>query len=170
MKRYCFDTSGISNPVETLPDDIYEPIWHGVIRLIEDGSIAVTTEIYDQMHGSIQSLVGECIDRNKANMLLEIGDEDWDHSAYTAVVRAMQIRYRQYIREYIGGSKRTVDLADISIVALAKSISLPLVSMENSSGNSLKHKKIPDICALEQVEHLSFNKFLRREGIGFPKV
>lgn len=166
MKRYCFDTCGISNPVGNLPDDIYEPIWRGVIRVIEDGAIAVTTEIYDEMHGSIRGLVGECIDANRAKLLLEIGDDTWDYGAYISIVTAMQLRHHAFIREYAGG-KRTVGLADISIVALAKTLRLPVVSMESSAGNSPKRKKIPDICALEQVEHLDFNAFLRREGIGF---
>jgi hypothetical protein len=170
MKRYCFDTSGISNPVENLPDDIYEPIWHGVIRVIESGAIAVTTEIYDELHGSIRGLVGACIDANRANLLLEIDDDSWDYGAYAAIVTAMQLRHHDFIREYTGGSKRTVGLADISIVALAKTLKLPVVSMERSAGNSPKHKKIPDVCALEQVEHLDFNTFLRREKIGFPQA
>lgn len=42
MKRYCFDTSGISNPVETMPDDIFESLWLKVIAVIEAGEIAVT--------------------------------------------------------------------------------------------------------------------------------
>ena len=56
-------------------------------------------------------------------------------------------------------------LNDISIIALAKATGLPLVSMESSTGNSAKRKRIPDICDLEEVAHLTFNDFLRRAGI-----
>lgn len=168
MKRYCFDTSGLSNPVENLPDDIYQPIWFGVIRVIEAGAIAVTTEIYDEMHGSIRSLVGDCIDRNRSNMLLEIGDETWDYHAYTSVVAAMQIRQHDFISEYNRGSKRTVGLADISIIALAKALNVPVVSMEKPVRAGVTGKrKIPDVCRDEGVAHLDFNAFLRHEGIKF---
>lgn len=166
MKRYCFDMSGISNPVETLPDDIYEPIWRGVIRVIEEGAIAVTTEIYDEMHGSIRGLVGECIEANRAKLLLEIGDDSWDYGTYAAIVADMQVRQHDFISEYTGGSKKTVGLSDISIVALAKALGLPVVSMERPvSVNAKGKRKIPDVCRAEDVEHLDFNAFLRREGI-----
>lgn len=166
MKRYCFDTSGISNPAETLPDDLFEPIWRGVMGVIEEGAIAVTTEIYDEMHGSIRGLVGECIDANRAKLLLEIGDGTWDYGAYAATVTAMQLRQREFIRESTTGSPKTVGLADISIIALAKALTLPVVSMEKPIRNDSKTKrKIPDVCQIEGVEHLDFNAFLRREGI-----
>lgn len=146
MKRYCFDTSGLSNPVETLPDDIYEPIWRGVIRVIEDGAIAVTTEVYDEMYGSIRSMVGECIAANKAKLLLEIGDDTWDYGAYTSIVTAMQVRHHDFIREYATGSPKTVGLKDISIIALAKALGLPLVSMERPvSANAKAKRKIPAV-------------------------
>jgi len=61
--------------------------------------------------------------------------------------------------------KDTVGLNDMSIIALAKATGLPLVSMESSAGNSPKFKRIPDICALDQIVHLDFNSFLRQEGI-----
>ena len=29
MKKYAFDTSGISNPLESMPEDIHESLWNG---------------------------------------------------------------------------------------------------------------------------------------------
>lgn len=167
MKNYCFDTSGISNPVENLPDDIYMPIWLGVIGVIEAGAIAVTTEIYDEMSGSIHGLVGDCIGSNKANMVLEIGGKDWDSATYVAAVSAMQQSQHAFISENIGGTKKTVSKNDISIIALGKALGLPVVSMEKPvSTYTTTKRKIPDVCRIEGVEHLDFNTFLRREGIG----
>jgi hypothetical protein len=51
---------------------------------------------------------------------------------------------------------------------LAKALGLPLVSSEkktNSDQDSKKRQKIPDICAKEGVQHMSFNDLLRAEGI-----
>ena len=61
-------------------------------------------------------------------------------------------------------------LNDISIIALAKALDLPLVSMEKpASVNATARRKIPDVCRLVQVEHLTFNDFLRREGISLRR-
>lgn len=45
MKRYRVDTSGFSNPLATIPEDIYRSIWLQVTALIAAGTIGVTTEI-----------------------------------------------------------------------------------------------------------------------------
>ena len=51
MKKYAFDTSGISNPL----------IWKTFKEtILPSGIIAVTQEIYDEM-GSIQGSVGQAI-------------------------------------------------------------------------------------------------------------
>lgn len=167
MKKYCFDTSGISTPLERLPEDIYESLWFRVIEVIESGIIAVTTEIYDEMHGSFRGRIGQCIDGNRARMVLEVGDDSWDEAAYRSAVTAMQENQHDFISEYTGGSRRTVGLNDISIIALAKALTLPVVSMEASATTSTTKRKIPDVCRAEGVEHLDFNAFLRREEIRF---
>ena len=71
------------------------------------------------------------------------------------------------ISEYNGNRKGTVGLNDISIVALAMTLRLPLVSMEkpNVYQPSAKKMRIPDVCKVEGVNHLTFNEFLRAEGI-----
>ncbi len=165
MKKYCVDTSGFSNPVESLPDDIYGALWRRVIPVIEAGEIAVTTEIYDKMNGSLYSFVGACIDVNKAAMVLEIGDNSWDFTTYVSVATDLQLRHHDFISEYNHNRDGTVGLNDISIIALAKALNLPLVSMESSATGSPVRRRIPDVCLLEKIEHLTFNEFLRREGI-----
>src|SRR5580704_19617184 len=59
MKKYAFDTSGISNPLESMPEDIHESMWGNFkTKILPSGIIAVTQEIYDEM-GSIPGSVGE---------------------------------------------------------------------------------------------------------------
>jgi hypothetical protein len=60
-----------------------------------------------------------------------------------------------------------VGLKDVSIIALAKTLKLPLVHMEkpNTHQPSQKRMRIPDVCDKEGVKHLTFNEFLRAEGI-----
>ena len=99
-------------------------------------------------------------------MVMEIGDPGWDFTAYTTVVAALQVVHHDVIAEYNRNRKGTVGLNDISIIALAKALNLPVVSMERAASvNATARRKIPDVCLLEQVEHLTFNAFLRREGI-----
>lgn len=76
----------------------------------------------------------------------------------------MRTKHQSIISEYNGNRKGTVGLNDVSIVALAKSLGLPLISMESRSFQSSDKKvRIPGLCDLEGVEHLSFNDFLNKE-------
>jgi hypothetical protein len=168
MKRYCLDTSGISNPLETTPEDIHGNIWRQVREFVESGQIAVTTEIYEEL-ARLPGEIGECIRLNKPKLVLEIGDGPWDWRAYRDHLAALVTVHRPYISEYNGNNKDTVCMNDISIIALAKALDIPLVSMERAvlaPGNVSKTKRrIPDICAAESVTHLTFNEFLRIEKI-----
>jgi hypothetical protein len=167
MKRYCFDTSGISNPLESMPEDIHESAWVRIKQCIEVGMFAVTTEIFGEMT-HIMGSVGECIRNNKNSMVLEIGEGEWDWATYIAEATRMQDDYKTFISEFNNGRKGTVCLNDISIIALAKTLNLPLVSMEvfvNDRG-SMK-RRIPDICKQEGIAHMPFSGFCRQEGLKF---
>lgn len=78
----------------------------------------------------------------------------------------MRLTYKAVISEYNGNRKSTICLNDVSIIALAKTLTLPVVSMESlSTQDSNKRKRIPNVCQDEGVPHLNFNQFLRAEGI-----
>ena len=168
MKRYCFDTSGISNPLETMPEDIHKTMWAGFCVRIEAGHIAATTEIYEEMC-HIPGPVGTCIVECKKQIVVEVGENDWDWRTYIGHVQRMQVGHKNFISEFTGGSARTICLNDLTIIALAKTLGLPLVSMERlvSEEPGSRKRRIPNICNAEGVEHLAFNNFLRREGLSF---
>jgi Domain of unknown function (DUF4411) len=167
MKKYCFDTSGISNPLETMPEDIYDSVWIKVKEIVSLGHIAVTKEIHDEMC-HIPGSVGQHIKENKSVMIMEVGDTNWNWSVYVDYAKDIQENNHEFISEYNGGSPKTICLTDISIIALAKALSLPVVSMEARVVDSTaKKRRIPNICATEAVEHLTFNDFLRRENVRF---
>lgn len=166
MKRYCLDTSGITNPLHDVPEDIHSTLWNRIAKIIEAGEIAVTAEIYGELKGTIWSPIGGVIDSHSSSLVLEVAQGDWDHVTYVSEVSSMIQKYQAFISEYMPKLPNdTVGLNDMSIIALAKATRLPLISMESSAGNSPKYKRIPDICALEGIEHLDFNAFLRREGV-----
>jgi hypothetical protein len=167
MKAYCLDTSGISSPLEFMPEDIHLSIWAGVAALIAAGTFAVTVEIYDELT-HLPGPIGDCIKANQDNLQLEIEEESWDWKTYLGHYEEMNIKYENVISEYNENRKNTVGLKDLTIIALAKTLNLPVISSEkklNTVQDSVKRQKIPDICDKEGVVHMSFNDLLRTEGI-----
>jgi hypothetical protein len=167
MKAYCLDMSGVSTPLEFMPEDIHPSIWSGVADLVTAGKFAVTAEIYEELC-HLPGPFGECIKANEESLQLEIEEESWDWKTYVAHYEEMKTKYASVISEYNGNRKNTVGLKDLTIIALAKTLKLPVVSSEkrlNSMQDSEKRQKIPDICDKEGVVHMSFNDLLRAEGI-----
>ena len=166
MKVYCLDTSGFSTPHVQLPEEVevYRPVWDCVIAAIESGKIGVTAEIYKEMC-HITGDVGDCIRASRAKLLMEVDDPEWDGTGYIAHYNRMRKAHHEWIADYTMKSPgKTICLRDLTAVALAKSLKLPLISSESSAKESPKHKRIPDICTLENVVAYSFNDFLKIEG------
>lgn len=162
-KRYCLDTSGLSNPLDSMPEDIpfYRPIWEIIQNKIRSGLFAVNTEIYEELC-RLPGNIGTCINSNKDNLVLEIGG-GWNWNRYLEIFEEMRERHRGVISEYNGNIKRTVGINDVSIVALAKCLQLPLISMESASyQNTDKRVRIPGLCRLETVDHWTFNDLLTK--------
>lgn len=166
MPKYCVDTSGLSHPYEEIPEDIHETLWKRVRDTIAAGHVAVTQEIFDEIV-HIQGGLGDYLKQRKALILYEIQKGNWNWQEYVKHATRMQVDHKEYIREFCGGSPKTVCLNDISIVALAKTLRLPVLSMEKRVEKNAKKRHIPDICDAEGVPHLSFNDFCRKEGFKF---
>lgn len=151
-----------------MPTDIHETMWNAIKDFILEENIAINSEILDEMK-LIDGGFGGFIDENSEVVLLEVGNGDWPWDDYVDHVSRMQVDHAQWISEYLGNKKDTIGLKDISIIALAKALGLPLVSMESFVVEDPKSKKrrIPNICIVEDVEHLTFNEFCRREGLKF---
>ncbi|MGX9442358.1 DUF4411 family protein [Nitrobacteraceae bacterium UC4446_H13] len=150
-----------------MPEDIHKTMWKGFRERVENDMIAATTEIHDEMC-HIPGDVGGCLIASKSAIILEVG-EDWDWQTYLAHAQRMQVDHKDFISEFTGGSAKTICLNDLTIIALAKTLGLPVVSMERlvSEDPGTKKRRIPNICKAENVEHLGFNDFLRREKLTF---
>ena len=165
MKRYCMDTSGFSNPLEGMPQDIHVRFWRTIMDKIGAGELAVTYEIYEELL-HLPGDMGKCIEQNKDNLLLEVGQDGWDWNHYIARSTELSLKYQAHISENLNNLKNTVGINDMSIIALSKSLGLPIISMEKRTNmTSPIRRHIPDICDLESIRHLDFNDFLRLEGI-----
>ena len=145
-----------------MPEDIYDSIWEAVCERIVDGVFAVNTEIYEEML-HIRGNLGKCLKDSKGPLLLEIGNAGWDWETYIQHNTRMNKVHEQFIQEACGLTG-TVGRADISIIAMAKTLKLPLIASETAIVSPVR-KKIPNICKEEGVDHMTFNDFLRNEGI-----
>jgi Domain of unknown function (DUF4411) len=166
MPKYCVDTSGLSHPYEEIPEDIHPSLWKRVRGTIAAGHVAVTEEIFDEIT-KIRGGLGDYLDKKKALILHEVTKGDWNWQQYLKHANNMELAYKPYIREFCGGSAKTICISDISIIALAKTLKLPVLSMEKPVDKNSKKRHIPDICAAESITHVSFNEFCRKEGFKF---
>ena len=72
MKRFCLGTSGVSNPLNAMPFDLYEGIWVQVFAAVEAGAFAVTPEIYGELI-RLKDEVGDCFRENPQQLILDVG-------------------------------------------------------------------------------------------------
>ena len=164
--RYCLDTSGISNPLVSMPEDCFGGLWDKVKGLVASGAFCCNAEIAEQ-YEHIEGSVGECLIEHMPNMLFEVGVGEWDWSGYLQHVNRMTVEYHAYISDYHHNRRNTIDLKDLSIVALAKTLGLPVVSMEGFDGGqtSATKMRIPRLCICEAVQHFTFIELLRKEEL-----
>jgi Domain of unknown function (DUF4411) len=164
--KYCLDTSGVSNPFTELPEDIHVSLWASVRQRISDGVFCWNAEIAKEL-SHITGALGDCLQGCNGVSCLEIGAGTWPWQEYLKTLEGFRTDYKDYISEYNANRADTVGVTDVSIVALAKTMKLPVVSMEkpNLHQPSLKRMRIPELCTRVKVDHLTFNQFLRAEGI-----
>jgi hypothetical protein len=104
MKAYCLDMSGVSTPLEFMPEDIHPSIWSGVADLVTAGKFAVTAEIYEELC-HLPGPFGECIKANEESLQLEIEEESWDWKTYVAHYEEMKTKYASVISDITATEK-----------------------------------------------------------------
>lgn len=165
MPKYCLDMSGLSNPAVTMPQDIHVSLWSAVEALITAGVFATTTEVYGELT-HIPAPMGDCIVKHQQTLVYEVGNDAWNWKSYLSHTTRMQSQYAEFISERNNNREHTVNLNDLSVIALGKTLSLPVISMEARRGlNAKSRRAIPDICDAEKIEHMTFSELLRAEGI-----
>lgn len=149
-----------------MPEDIHKTLWPSVISRIEAEIFCWNVEIATEM-SSIEGAVGAALKVCNGSCCLEVGKGDWDWGAYVKTNNSWRDDYKQYISEYNGNRKNTIGLNDLSIVALAHTLGLPMVSMESPNLGQPSNSKlrIPDLCSLVNVDHYNFTQLCREEGI-----
>lgn len=144
---------------------MFGPMWSSLEAFVRDGHVATTTELYDEMR-HITGAFGTCIHECKKDLVMEVDDPTWDGLLYIREYDRMRQEHAAFISEYTHmNSKQTISLNDLTIIALAKTLKLPVVSAESSAAPSPTKRRIPDMCLMENVIHRTFVEFLRDEGL-----
>lgn len=166
MPRYCLDTSGITNPLLDMPPDVHVTLWHEIMRLIQEGVFCWNMEIWIELSPSVSGEIGECLALSNELVCFEVGIGDWPWQKYLKNVELIRAKYKDYISEYNGNRKGTISLNDCSIVCLAKTLDLPVMSMEKPNRQpSKKRIRIPELCEREGIMHYDLTELLRAEDI-----
>lgn len=164
--KYCLDTSGFSNPLMEMPEDIHKTLWPSVIVRVKAEIFCWNVEIANEM-ASIKGSIGTALNECNGSCCFEVGKGSWNWAAYVETNNNWRKQFFDFISEYHGNRKNTIGLNDLSIVALAHTLGLPVVSMESPNlGQPSKTKlRIPDLCKAVNVEHFNFTQLCRKEGI-----
>ena len=129
--------------------------------------MAVTPEIFEEMiliDGGLGDFIASC----KDTIVFEVGADHWDWQTYIKHVQRMQPYYEPYISEFNGGTKKTIGINNLSIIALAKTLDVPVLNMESKVvGDSPNKRRIPNICEEEGILPVTINEFLRLENLRF---
>lgn len=104
MQRYCLDTSGLSNPLENMPEDIHGSLWQQICDRVKAGQFVCNTEIMEELK-SIPGQVGACLVECCGHICLEIGDDAWPWQVYVEHVERMRVQHEAVISEYNGNQK-----------------------------------------------------------------
>ncbi len=151
-----------------MPPDIHKSMWASIVGLIKGGIIAVTPEIYSELLRFDFPMASNFIADHEKELLLDFETSSWEWSSYVSHLASMLEKYHDYLSENQRFSRKTVCENDLTTIALAKSMNLPLVSMESKiDPKAILKLHIPDVCEREHVEHLWLNDFLRKEKLSF---
>jgi len=148
---YSIDTSALVNPWGKLyQPDLIPSIWEHVGRLIEDGTVQLSIEVYNEIERQSDDLHDWC--KNYRGHFVDLTDEVQAH-----------------VIEILGAHPRLVGAgdkgkADPFVIALACTYG-PLLTVVTEEGvGKVSNPKIPFVCRELGVPCCNFNRFLRDTG------
>ncbi|MHA1770211.1 MAG: DUF4411 family protein [Candidatus Thorarchaeota archaeon] len=148
--KYSFDTSGFINPFRRYyVPDVFPQLWDMINRLIEDGTIVASKEVFIELGVKDDDLLHFV--SNRPSLFIELDD------IQQAIVGEIVNSYKKLV-----DPNSTKNNADPYVIALAEVFNLTVVSYERP-GNQ-EHPKIPYVCQQRGVKHINFIEFLRDEG------
>jgi hypothetical protein len=149
-----------------MPEDIHRTLWLNVVLKVQSQIFCWNEEIASEL-ASIRGPVGDALNSCNGSCCYEVGKGSWNWAGYVSTNNAWRKQFQQFISEYNGNRKNTIGLNDLSIVALAHTLRLPVISMEsqNLGQPSLTKMRIPDLCKAVGIQHYNFTQLCRKESI-----
>lgn len=148
--KYSIDTSAIYDGWVRYPYDIFSPLWAKIEALIDQGELAATCEVLDEIQRRDEHLYAWAKSHKK--MFIALDNE-------------VQIAARKILNDH----QRLVDtikgrsMVDPWIIALAKVNKCAVVTHERLSTKP-DHVRIPNVCAALDIRYLTFLEMIREEG------
>lgn len=152
---YCCDTSSLIHAWRrAYPPKNFGSFWAKLDELIEDRRLVSSIEVLNELEKKDDDVSKWAKDRRKA--FLEIDEDVQD-----AMVWVMG-KYPRLVDTVKGKSG-----ADPFVIALALSHSPHLVVIHQEAGGSLNSPKIPYVCDMEKVQHVSLLGLIEQEEWSF---
>ena len=145
--KYIFDSSIFITLQRRYPPDVYESLWEIIDKLIKEGIVVSSEEVFDEIKIGNDVLV-EWAKKNKYAFIQS------DEKIQNTVKQILKNNEKLVL-----GSKKT-NGADPFVVALAIINSCKVVTEETKNGED-NPPKIPNVCNSYGVKYLSFVDFLR---------
>lgn len=147
--EYVFDSNVFINLQRNQPRDldVYRPVWDKIGKLMDEGLIISSQEVYEEIANRKDELYDWIKERKKCFIPSEI---------------PIQKRVKEILSSHSGlvlGGKKNNN-ADPFVIALAMEKNCVVVTEEKKNGN-LSSPKIPDVCEYYKIECINFIEFLR---------
>ena len=150
---YVFDSNIFVDLQRRQPIDLYPSVWEKISRLMDDGVIISSHEVYEEIQAGSDDLAEWVKLREKSFVPSE--------ESIQLIVREILVRYRALVE---GGKKK--NNADPFVIAVAKANNCKVVTSESPSGGQ-QPPKIPNVCSALNIECMSFVAFQREMRFAF---
>jgi Domain of unknown function (DUF4411) len=152
LPTYCIDTSSLVHAWRrAYPPKRFAGLWTSIDKLIEDGRLVATIEVYHELKKKDDDIF-EWAKARKQSMFLDIDDE-----VQNEVVRIMQ-SYPKLVDTGKGKSG-----GDPFVIAQALARNPRLIVITQEAGGSADKPRIPYVCEREAVRHINLLTLIEEE-------
>ena len=153
MSKYVFDTNVFINLQRMQPIDLYPSVWENVSKLMEEGIVVSSHEVFEEITIGDDELV---LWAKKREAYYLLSDEN------------IQMEVREILKLHRGlveGGKKK-NSADPFVIAVAKLCGGKVVTTETLAGAD-QPPKIPNVCMALKIECIDFVSFQREMKFEF---
>jgi hypothetical protein len=154
---YAFDTSPFISLFRNYYPGVFRTLWAGFNRLVEEGNIISTREVYREVSGSNVPSLREWAENNQPVFPTPTVAEG---AFVQGIFRVAHFQNNIEGKKLLNGGY----VADPFVIARASIAGATVVSMETLKPNAAD---LPNICQHFGVQHMSLEQFMQSEGWSF---